>query len=132
MKTAPVAFDRAGEIDFTVCDNRATLTWLAQLASARAAPLAVEGEEQENPTVVAFDLDPGPPADVIGLPPDRDPPARAAHRVGPRELPEDVGLEGDAGVRAPERGRTGYDRTQPFAHAVALLLESTPTGWSPG
>ncbi|MSO40555.1 MAG: ATP-dependent DNA ligase [Solirubrobacterales bacterium] len=123
VKTAPVAFDRAGEIDFTLCDNLATLTWLAQLAALELHPSLSKAKNMENPTVLAFDLDPGPPADVIDC-------CRIALRL--RSLFSDLGLEsfpktsGSKGMQVYvplNGGRVGYDRTQPFAHAVALLLE---------
>ncbi len=77
----------------------------------------------ENPTVVAFDLDPGPPADVIDC-------CRVALRLqhlfgelGLKCFPKTSGSKGMQVYVPLNGGRIGYDRTQPFAHAVALLLE---------
>ena len=73
----------------------------------RAAPVALAGRRHiERPTVMAFDLDPGsPPAmrRVLRGGPD---PARGARAARARVVPEDVGVEGHAGLRAaqPRRG----------------------------
>jgi bifunctional non-homologous end joining protein LigD len=122
VKTAKVGFDRAGEIDFVVCDDRPTLIWLAQLAALELHPSLSKARNMEVPTTLVFDLDPGPPAAikeccVVGL------------RV--RELFAGLGLEsfakasGSKGLQiyVPLNGRTTYKRTKPFAQAVAQALE---------
>ena len=72
--------------------------------------------------MLAFDLDPGPPADVIDC-------CRIAIRL--RDLFGDLGLEcfpkvsGSKGMQVyvPLNGQVTYEKTTPFAHAIALLLE---------
>ena len=56
---------RAGEIEFAVCDDRPTLVWLAQLAALELHPSLAKVDHVERPTVLAFDLDPGPPATIV-------------------------------------------------------------------
>ena len=122
VKTATVLSDRVGKIPFCLCDNLATLTWLAQLAALELHPSLAKASNIQRPTVVAFDLDPGPPADVIDC-------CRVALRL--RDLFADLGLEcfpktsGSKGMQVyvPLNGRLTYEKTRPFAHAVALLLE---------
>lgn len=122
VKTAQVAFDRAGKIDFTLCDNLATLTWLAQLASLELHPSLSRASDMSKPTVVAFDLDPGPPADIIEC-------CGVALRL--RELFGELGLEcfpktsGSKGMQVyvPINRKTTYEETGGFAKAVAQLLE---------
>jgi bifunctional non-homologous end joining protein LigD len=123
VKTATVLADRVGEIDFCLCENRATLIWMAQLASLELHPSLAKATNVDRPTVLAFDLDPGPPADVIDC-------CRIAIRL--RELFSDFGLEcfpktsGSKGMQVYvplNRPSVGYDDTGPFAHAIALLLE---------
>jgi bifunctional non-homologous end joining protein LigD len=122
VKTARVGFDRAGEIDFVVCDDRPTLVWLAQIAALELHPSLSLARNMEVPTAMVFDLDPGPPATireccVVGL------------RV--RELFAGIGLEcfakasGSKGLQVyvPLNRRTTYERTKPFAQAVAQALE---------
>lgn len=114
--------DRAGEIDFTLADNKPTLIWLAQLAALELHPSLARASAIEVPTVLAFDLDPGPPAGIIEC-------CRIALRL--RELFAELGLEcfpktsGSKGMQVyvPLNGTITYERTTPFAHAIALLLE---------
>src|SRR3954469_25391815 len=67
VKTTPIYVDRrAGEIDFCLCENLATLTWMAQLAALELHPSLSKATRMEQPTVLAFDLDPGAPAQRLG------------------------------------------------------------------
>jgi bifunctional non-homologous end joining protein LigD len=110
-------------IDFCRCDDRPTLIWLAQLAALELHPSLSVAPEFEHPTVLAFDLDPGPPAGIVEC-------CEVALRL--RELFARLGLEcfpktsGSKGIQvyAPlNEGKARYEETKPFAHAVARLLE---------
>jgi bifunctional non-homologous end joining protein LigD len=122
VKTATVASDRAGRIGFCLCENVSSLIWLAQLASLEIHPSLSRANHMERPTVVAFDLDPGAPADVLDC-------CRIAIRL--RDLFEGLGLEsfpktsGSKGIQVyvPLNRPTSYGETRPFAQAVAQLLE---------
>jgi bifunctional non-homologous end joining protein LigD len=54
--------ERAGDIDYCVCDDLSTLVWLANLADLELHPSLSLATDMEHPTVMAFDLDPGPGA----------------------------------------------------------------------
>ena len=123
MATAPVWSGRNdGDIDYCLCNDRATLIWMAQLAALELHPSLSLAEEIERPTVLAFDLDPGAPADVLDC-------CRIALRL--RELFEGLGLQsfpktsGSKGLQVyvPLNSDISYERTKPFAHAVAQALE---------
>jgi bifunctional non-homologous end joining protein LigD len=122
VKTARVLADQAGEIDFCLCENLATLTWLAQLAALELHPSLAKARDVDRPTVVAFDLDPGPPATAIDC-------CKIALEL--RELFEELGLQsfaktsGSKGLQVyvPLNTKVGYPDTRPFSHAIALLLE---------
>jgi bifunctional non-homologous end joining protein LigD len=47
-------------IQFCICDDLATLVWLANLADLELHPSLSKVPEVERPTIMAFDLDPGP------------------------------------------------------------------------
>jgi len=47
-------------IEFCVCDDLPTLVWLANLADLELHPSLSKVPEVERPTLMAFDLDPGP------------------------------------------------------------------------
>jgi bifunctional non-homologous end joining protein LigD len=53
---------RVDKIDYCVCDDVATLVWLANLADLELHPSLSLVGAPDRPTVMAFDLDPGPPA----------------------------------------------------------------------
>ena len=57
--------ERVGEIDYCICDDLPTLVWLANLADLELHPSLSLAADMEHPSVMAFDLDPGPGA---GLP----------------------------------------------------------------
>ncbi len=123
VATAPVWSGRnEGEIDYCLCNDRATLVWMAQLAALELHPSLSLAESIERPTVLAFDLDPGAPADILDC-------CRVALRL--REMFAGLGLEclpktsGSKGLQVyvPLNGEVTYERTKPFAHAVAQTLE---------
>jgi bifunctional non-homologous end joining protein LigD len=121
VATAAVATSE-GPIDFCLCEDRATLVWVAQLAALELHPSLSRAKDMDHPTVVAFDLDPGPGTDIVDC-------CRLALRL--RELfarfelecfPKTSGSKGMQ-VYVPLNSKAGYERTKPFANAVAKLLE---------
>jgi bifunctional non-homologous end joining protein LigD len=123
VKTASVrAGPNAGKIDFCVCDSLPTLIWMAQLAALELHPSLSLSRAPNRPTVLAFDLDPGPPADIVEC-------CHVAVRL--REMFAHFGLEsfaktsGSKGMQVyvPLNVRTSYEETKPLAKAIAQLLE---------
>ena len=116
---------QAGErtIDFVLCDEVATLVWLANLADLELHPSLALARDPDEPTVLAFDLDPGPPAGISEC-------CEVAHLL--REALSELGLQsfaktsGSKGMQlyAPLNTEVTYDDTKPFAHGLARLLES--------
>jgi len=122
-----VAGPRAGEIDFCHCKDLPSLIWLAQLAAIELHPSLSLAKAPEQPRVLAFDLDPGPPADVLDC-------CRIGLRL--RELFSHFDLEcfpktsGSKGLQVylPLNRKTDYEETKPFAKAIAQLLEKQTPG----
>ncbi len=121
VKTAPVSAS-TGTIDFCVCEDRATLVWMAQLAAIELHPSLSLAHRLECPTVLAFDLDPGPPADIVDC-------CKVGLRLreffdhfGLRCFPKTSGSKG-LQVYVPLNVKTSYETTKPFAKAIAQLLE---------
>jgi bifunctional non-homologous end joining protein LigD len=123
VKTARVeAGPHAGKIDFCVCDSLPTLVWMAQLAAIELHPSLSLSRAPKRPTVLAFDLDPGPPADIIDC-------CRVGVRLrdlfghfGVESFPKTSGSKG-LQVYVPLNEETYYEQTKPFAKAIAQLLE---------
>jgi bifunctional non-homologous end joining protein LigD len=124
VKTAHVeAGPRAGKIDFCVCDGLPTLIWMAQLAAVELHPSLSKTRAPKRPTVLAFDLDPGPPADIVDC-------CRVALRLrdmfghfGVQSFAKTSGSKGMQIYVPLNRKDVSYDDTKPFAKAIAQLLE---------
>jgi bifunctional non-homologous end joining protein LigD len=122
VRTAPIEMGSVGVLDFIVCDDRPTLVWLAQLAALELHPSLSLARNPDRPTVLAFDLDPGPPATIVEC-------AHVGLRL--RAMFGDLGLQafpktsGSKGLQvyAPLNTKVTYEETKPFARAVAQAFE---------
>jgi bifunctional non-homologous end joining protein LigD len=123
VRTAPIAIrsdDRV--VNFCLADDLPTLVWLANLADLELHTSLALATAVERPTMLVFDLDPGPPAAILEC-------ARVAMAL--RDLLEPLGLDGyvktsgSKGLQVyfPLNVETSYAETKPFALAVAQLLE---------
>jgi bifunctional non-homologous end joining protein LigD len=110
------------DMDYCEVGDLASLTWVANLASLELHTSLSLGSALQEPTVLAFDLDPGAPADVLAC-------GQVALWI--RDLLEPLGLKafaktsGNKGLQVyvPLNGSQTYDVTKPFANAVARLME---------
>jgi bifunctional non-homologous end joining protein LigD len=123
VKTAPVwSRHNRRTIHYILADDLATLVWLANLAALELHPSLALAKDVESPTEMVFDLDPGPPANIV-----------QCCQVGLwlREIFEHFGLQsfpktsGSKGMQiyVPLNSPTTYDATKLFSHALAQLLE---------
>jgi bifunctional non-homologous end joining protein LigD len=113
---------KIGGVDYTLAQERASLIWLANLADIELHTSLAPAPAPERPTMLVFDLDPGPPAGIV-----------ECCEVGLvlRGLFGQLGLEsvaktsGSKGLQVyvPLNTEVDYDRTKPFARRVAELLE---------
>jgi bifunctional non-homologous end joining protein LigD len=118
---------RVGSIDYVVVDHEATLVWLANLADLELHTSLAVAEDPERPTLVAFDLDPGPPATVVEC-------CRVAELL--RGMFEGLGLEcfaktsGSKGMQVylPLNSEATFAQTKAFSKAVAELLAREEPG----
>jgi bifunctional non-homologous end joining protein LigD len=123
VKTAPIwSGSNRRTIHFILANDLATLVWIANLASIELHPSLSLDADIATPTMIVFDLDPGPPADIIQC-------AQVGLWVrdifahfGLQSFPKTSGSKG-LQVYVPLNTPTSYDQTKPFAHAVARLLE---------
>ena len=85
MKVAPIwSRHNSRTIEYTLADDLPTLVWLANLADLELHTSLALAVDVTAPTIVAFDLDPGPPATIVEC-------AEVALRL--REAFEHLGLE---------------------------------------
>lgn len=123
IKTAPIwSYGNNRNVNYILADDLATLVWVANLASLELHPSLSLAKDIDCPTMMVFDLDPGPPADVVQC---------AQVGIWLRAIFEHFGLQsfpktsGSKGLQiyVPLHTPTNYNKTKPFAHALARLLE---------
>src|SRR5580704_9648332 len=124
VKTTPVWSEGNNRtMHYLMANDLPTLVWIANLASIELHPSLSLGADIETPTMIVFDLDPGPPANIV-----------QCCQVGlwVKEIFDHFGLQsfpktsGSKGLQiyVPLNTPTSYDQTKPFAHALARLLEN--------
>src|SRR5437762_1622078 len=110
------------DIRYILINDRPTLVWLANLANLEIHPFLHRVPHIDRPTSTVFDLDPGEGANILTC-------AQVAFLL--RDLLSEMGLQcfvkvsGSKGLQlhAPLNTNVTYDVTQPFAKAIAELLE---------
>jgi bifunctional non-homologous end joining protein LigD len=111
-----------GGVRYTLCQERATLVWLANLADIELHTSLSLAAKPEQPTMVVFDLDPGAPAGITeccevalvlkGL----------FEQLGAISLAKTSGSKGMQ-VYVPLNTPVSYAQTKPFARRIAEALE---------
>jgi bifunctional non-homologous end joining protein LigD len=123
VKTVPIwSGSNRRTVHYILADDLATLVWLANLAAIELHPSLALAKDITCPTMMVFDLDPGPPANIV-----------QCCQVGLwlREIFDKFGLQsfpktsGSKGLQiyVPLNTPTTYDATKTFARALAQLLE---------
>jgi bifunctional non-homologous end joining protein LigD len=122
LKTTKVPKLEGGEIDYCVINDVKALVWAANLADLELHTFLHRAPDIEKPTSLAFDLDPGPPADIL-----------LCCEVGLwlKALFDKLGLQsfaktsGSKGLQVyvPLNTSVNYDQTKAFARTVAETLE---------
>jgi len=123
VKTTEVPSRRdAGKIDYCMINELPALIWAANLADLELHTFLHRAPAIDRPTALAFDLDPGPPANIV-----------LCCRVGLwlQAILEALGLQcfvktsGSKGLQlfAPLNTATTYEKTKAFARALAERLE---------
>jgi bifunctional non-homologous end joining protein LigD len=123
LKTAPIwSESNHRTIHFILANDLPTLVWIANLASIELHPSLSLAEDIATPTMIVFDLDPGPPANIVQC---------AQVGLWVREIFDHFGLQsfpktsGSKGMQiyVPLNTPASYEQTKSFAHALARLLE---------
>ena len=123
VKVAPIWSGASRRtVNYILADDLATLIWLANLAALELHPSLALAKDIECPTMMVFDLDPGPPANIVQC-------CQVAMWL--REIFEHLGLQsfpktsGSKGLQLyiPLNTPTTFGKTKLFSHALAQLLE---------
>ncbi len=109
-------------MDYCVIDELPSLVWAANLADLELHTSLSLGKDILRPTFIVFDLDPGPPANIVQC-------CRVGLMVreifaqlGMKSFPKTSGSKG-LQIYVPLYTPVTYDDTKPFAHELARLLE---------
>ena len=123
VKTAPIwSHGNQRNVNFILAEDLPTLVWVANLASLELHPSLALAKDIQCPTMIVFDLDPGPPANIVQC---------AQVGLWVREIFDHFGLQsfaktsGSKGLQiyVPLNTKTSYEETKPFAHALAQVME---------
>ncbi|MDP9376461.1 MAG: DNA ligase D [Actinomycetota bacterium] len=123
VRTAAVAASsKRNRIDFCIVDDLPTLIWTSNLADLELHTSLSVAVDVTRPTMMVFDLDPGPPAALLEC---------CQVALWLRGMFEGLGLQcfpktsGSKGLQiyVPLNGDATYEQTKPFARAVAEILE---------
>jgi bifunctional non-homologous end joining protein LigD len=123
VTTATVESGREGPIEYVVADRPETLAWLGQLAAVEIhSPLALAIAPQ-NPDLLVFDLDPGPPAGLAECLEVAVVLQRLFSTFGLDAYPKTSGGKGLQIYVPLDPSSVTFVETAAFAKAVAELLE---------
>lgn len=122
VKTTTVPKE-GGEVNYCVISSLPALVWAANLADLELHTFLHKAPAIGRPTVLAFDLDPGPPADIL-----------LCCEVGLvlkgmfdalklKCFPKTSGSKG-LQVYVPLNTPTTYEKTKAFAHSMARTMEA--------
>lgn len=128
VQTAPIWSEGNKRVmDYCLANDLPTLVWAANLADLEIHTSLARSKEPGRPTVLVFDLDPGPPADIVQC---------CQVGIWLREILLTDGLEcyaktsGSKGLQvyAPLNTRVTFDSTKTYAKNLAERLEREHPG----
>jgi len=123
VKTAKVGKTEGGAIDYCEMNDLPALVWAANLADLELHTFLHKAPAIHRPSALAFDLDPGPPADIVqccqvglwlkGI----------FDGLGMESFPKTSGSKGLQVYVPLNNTAATYEKTKAFSHALALALE---------
>ena len=123
VQTAPIySHGRKDVMQYCLAQDLPTLVWAANLADLELHTSLSYGKKIEQPTMMVFDLDPGPPADIVLC-------CQVAFwlkdifdRFDLQSFAKTSGSKG-LQIYVPLNTPVTYGETKGFSHALARLLE---------
>ncbi len=123
VQTAPIWSEGNNRwMDYCLVQDVATLVWAANLADIELHTSLSLAKDMPRPTMMVFDLDPGPPATIVQC-------CQVAlwlkeffDRLDLVCLPKTSGSKG-LQIYVPLNTKVNYDETKPFAHELARKVE---------
>jgi bifunctional non-homologous end joining protein LigD len=122
VKTAAVPKSDGSDICYCVIDTLPALVWAANLADLELHTFQHKAPAIGRPTALVFDLDPGPPADIILCCEVALALKRLFDALKMESFPKTSGSKG-LQVYVPLNTPTTYEKTKTFARTVAEALQ---------
>jgi bifunctional non-homologous end joining protein LigD len=113
---------KSRNIDFCLINDLASLVWVANLADLELHTSLSLARAIEQPTVVAFDLDPGLPANIVQCCQVALLLKQMTDGLELKSFPKTSGSKG-LQVYVPLNTPVTYSETKAFSHALATILE---------
>ena len=122
VQTTKVAKGSGDSINYCMINDLPSLVWVANLADLELHTFLHQATHDDRPTMMAFDLDPGPPADIVLC-------CEVALYL--KAVFDELGLQsfaktsGSKGLQiyVPLNTPTTYEKTKTFAHTLAERLQ---------
>ena len=122
FKVAPIwSKHKQQHISFCLVNDLASLVWVANLADLELHTSLARHQKPEQPTMMVFDLDPGPGADILDC-------AQVAFWLRDllttfklKSFPKTSGSKG-LQVYVPLNTKVTFDETKAFSHALASIV----------
>lgn len=125
VKTFPVPRREGGpDINYILINDVRTLAWAADMAALELHPFLHRVPHIDRPTHVVFDLDPGEDANIVQCADVAFLLHEVLRQLRLKSFPKVSGSKGIQ-VYVPLNTPISYAATQPFARAIAQLLEKT-------
>jgi bifunctional non-homologous end joining protein LigD len=122
VQPTKVAKGSGDSINYCMINDLPSLVWVANLADLELHTFLHQAMDDDRPTMMAFDLDPGPPADIVLC-------CEVALYL--KAVFDELGLQsfaktsGSKGLQiyVPLNTPTTYEKTKTFAHTLAERLQ---------
>jgi len=122
LKTARIWSEGSqGDIIFCLANDLASLVWTSNLGDLELHTLLSKKQNPYRPTMMVFDLDPGPPADILNCVHVSLWLREVFDRLGVKSFPKTTGSKG-LQVYVPLNTPVTFDETKSFARTLAQLL----------
>jgi bifunctional non-homologous end joining protein LigD len=122
VKTADVQKSDGTDIHYCVMNDLPALVWAANLADLELHTFLHKAPAIQRPTALAFDLDPGPPGDILTCCKVALQLKKVFDSLKLKSFPKTSGSKGMQ-IYVPLNTPVSYEKTKAFAHQLAQLME---------
>jgi bifunctional non-homologous end joining protein LigD len=124
VQTAPIWSEgNNAEIHYCLANDLPSIVWAANLGDLELHTFLSRADNVERPTMLVFDLDPGPPANILQCAEVGLLLKQTFDELKLQSFPKTSGSKG-LQVYVPLNTSLTYEQTKPFAHTIARQLES--------